>query len=226
MSSIGNLIKKLRIEQGLNVTELAEQSDVSRPYLSQIESGKRNPSNKILNKLAQPLGVTGFSLRTVANRSDFSDSKFLESALKDFPTSLDGIDEQEFLHRFWGATYNQEIEEHSSEYNSVTQLLNSNFRDTLSITSDSSLNETEKTIIREHLNKIILDYQSLIEKYLISKISWGNTSENFIAVYKEEMDLNNIKELFIKQQLGLELNTIKDNIDSLPKKIINSPSFK
>lgn len=42
----------------MNITELAKEANVSRPYLSQIESGDRTPSPDILRKLSRPLGVS------------------------------------------------------------------------------------------------------------------------------------------------------------------------
>jgi len=58
MSEIGKFIKEIRLENNMNITQLAEQSGVSRPYLSQIESGKRNPSNDLLFKLSKALDIS------------------------------------------------------------------------------------------------------------------------------------------------------------------------
>jgi len=58
LSKIGDFIKKLRQQEGMNITELAEKAEISRPYLSQIESGKRNPSNDLLLQLSKALGVS------------------------------------------------------------------------------------------------------------------------------------------------------------------------
>ena len=57
--SLGDTIRKLRIEKRLSPGQLAKRSDVSRPYLWQLESGgKTNPSFDVLEKLARALGVT------------------------------------------------------------------------------------------------------------------------------------------------------------------------
>lgn len=58
MSEIGDFIKRIRIENEMNITDLARLSGISRPYLSQIESGKRNPSNDLLYKLSKALDVS------------------------------------------------------------------------------------------------------------------------------------------------------------------------
>src|SRR5690625_7273924 len=58
MSEIGDFIKRIRIENEMNITDLARLSGISRPYLSQIESGKRNQSNALLYKLSKALDVS------------------------------------------------------------------------------------------------------------------------------------------------------------------------
>jgi transcriptional regulator with XRE-family HTH domain len=55
---IGETIRSLRKQSGLTLTNLAHQSDISQPYLSQIENGKAAPSIATLHKIAEVLGVT------------------------------------------------------------------------------------------------------------------------------------------------------------------------
>jgi len=55
----GGYLKTLRKRKNLTVRELAEKTDVSHSYLTQIENGKRGvPSHEILTRLAKPLGVS------------------------------------------------------------------------------------------------------------------------------------------------------------------------
>lgn len=52
-------VKKLREGLGWSQNELARQSKVSQPYISELEDGKaQNPSMKTLGKIAGALGVT------------------------------------------------------------------------------------------------------------------------------------------------------------------------
>ena len=52
-------LKTLRTERGISVAELAAESQVSKPYIWQIEDGRRNnPSGEILRRLASALGTT------------------------------------------------------------------------------------------------------------------------------------------------------------------------
>lgn len=57
MSVIGDYIRKKREENKMNITDLAKKAKISRPYLSQIESGTRNPSPEILKKIHGPLNL-------------------------------------------------------------------------------------------------------------------------------------------------------------------------
>ena len=56
---VGKRIRILRQDKGISVTELAEQVDVSKSYLSHIETGTvDNPTFKVLEKLADSLNVS------------------------------------------------------------------------------------------------------------------------------------------------------------------------
>lgn len=55
--ALGRAIKVLRTERGLNRRELAEDSEVSYPYLSEIENGRKNPSSRALLAISEALGV-------------------------------------------------------------------------------------------------------------------------------------------------------------------------
>ena len=55
--SIGQRLRRLRQERGLSQRELSEPG-ISYAYVSRIEAGVRNPSEKALRALAPKLGVT------------------------------------------------------------------------------------------------------------------------------------------------------------------------
>ena len=55
--SLGNRIKTLRKAQHLTQQKLAEKVDVSRIYVQALESNRRLPSMKLLQKLAPALDV-------------------------------------------------------------------------------------------------------------------------------------------------------------------------
>lgn len=57
MDMIGREIKRLREERGWTQAQLAVYAESSQPTVNQVESGKRNPSTRTLQKLAEALGV-------------------------------------------------------------------------------------------------------------------------------------------------------------------------
>src|SRR3954471_11661349 len=52
---IGNVFRRLRRERGITLRELAEQAQVSVPYLSEIERGRKEPSSEILAAICRAL---------------------------------------------------------------------------------------------------------------------------------------------------------------------------
>lgn len=55
--SIGDRLRRLRLEHGLSQREIASRG-VSNAYISRIEAGTRTPSVKAIRKLAEKIGVT------------------------------------------------------------------------------------------------------------------------------------------------------------------------
>lgn len=55
---IGAFIKDLRSNARISLRQLAEQANISNPYLSQIERGLRKPSAEVLAQLAAALRVS------------------------------------------------------------------------------------------------------------------------------------------------------------------------
>lgn len=54
---LGNRVRQLRNWRGWSQERLAEQADIQRTYLAEIELGKRNPSLKHLQELAKAFRV-------------------------------------------------------------------------------------------------------------------------------------------------------------------------
>ena len=54
---IGRRLRELRIRRGLVIEDIARKTGLSRPYISQVETGKASPSLQTVEKLAQALGV-------------------------------------------------------------------------------------------------------------------------------------------------------------------------
>jgi len=54
----GANVKRLRKEAGYSQEEFAERAAVARSYMSDIEVGRRNPTLKVVQRIASALGVS------------------------------------------------------------------------------------------------------------------------------------------------------------------------
>jgi transcriptional regulator with XRE-family HTH domain len=79
--TLGERIKELRDEKDLSLREFAKQlGDLSAAFLSDIELGRRYPSDKVLSEMAKVLGTSIDDLRSFDNRAPMSELKKLASA--------------------------------------------------------------------------------------------------------------------------------------------------
>jgi len=77
---IGPAIRRLRQQQGLSLSDLAQRTDISVSYLSRLEKGRSVPSFTLLSRLGQELGVDiGFFVET--EREAQSVDEMLEQSL-------------------------------------------------------------------------------------------------------------------------------------------------
>jgi transcriptional regulator with XRE-family HTH domain len=63
MKTLGELIRELREKHDWSVRELAKKLKVSAPFLSDVELGRRHPSDDVLERLASFLGTTAENLK-------------------------------------------------------------------------------------------------------------------------------------------------------------------
>ena len=70
LESLGDFIRSQRRLARLSLRELAELTDVSNPYLSQIERGLRRPSAEILQQIAKGLRISAEALYVQAGILD------------------------------------------------------------------------------------------------------------------------------------------------------------
>ncbi len=62
VESLGEYLHEQRVAAQLSLRQLAEQTGVSNPYLSQIERGLRRPSAEVLQQLAKALRISAEQL--------------------------------------------------------------------------------------------------------------------------------------------------------------------
>ena len=75
--SLGQRIRELRDQADLSLRELAKSIGISPPFISDIELGRRFPSEEILKKLARALNVSLEDLKQYDNREPIADLKRL-----------------------------------------------------------------------------------------------------------------------------------------------------
>jgi transcriptional regulator with XRE-family HTH domain len=90
MTTLGERVRGLRAERGLQQRQLAEKAELTPSMVSQIESGRLTPSLNTLRRLAEALGVT------IASLFDGQPAgSLVVSRRKDYPVvSFDGSREQ------------------------------------------------------------------------------------------------------------------------------------
>ena len=67
-SPLGAFIRRQRELQELSMRQLADLAGISNPYLSQIERGLREPSEKVLDALARNLEISADALHERGRR--------------------------------------------------------------------------------------------------------------------------------------------------------------
>ena len=75
MEGLGAYIRKLRDERDLSLREFAKKLDLSAPFISDIELGRRHPSEEVLAKVAKVLGVKVEALRARDTRPPIDEIK-------------------------------------------------------------------------------------------------------------------------------------------------------
>ena len=70
VASLGEYLRDQRRLAELSLRQLAQEADVSNPYLSQVERGLRKPSAEVLNKIAGALQISAEHLYVRAGLLD------------------------------------------------------------------------------------------------------------------------------------------------------------
>ncbi|MEO6532419.1 MAG: helix-turn-helix transcriptional regulator [Pseudolysinimonas sp.] len=56
--AIGAALRRIRLDDGRTLREVARGANISMPYLSEIERGRKEPSSEILAGICAALGLT------------------------------------------------------------------------------------------------------------------------------------------------------------------------
>jgi transcriptional regulator with XRE-family HTH domain len=74
VETLGDYLREQRVAASLSLRQLAEQTGVSNPYLSQIERGMHAPSVRVLTSIAAALGLSPETLLAHAGMGDAADA--------------------------------------------------------------------------------------------------------------------------------------------------------
>lgn len=91
---IGNRIKELRVMNGLTQEELADRSELSKGFISQLENDLTSPSISTLEDILQCLGMTiseFFSVESEAPQTVFGEDDYFEKVDEEQGTTTNWI---------------------------------------------------------------------------------------------------------------------------------------
>ena len=83
VGNLGDYLREQRRQAQMSLRQLAEVSEVSNPYLSQIERGVRRPSAEVLGQIARALRISAESLYVRAGILDIDETgaRMVEDAI-------------------------------------------------------------------------------------------------------------------------------------------------
>lgn len=55
---MGDLLRRERVAQQRTLSDVAESAQVSKPYLSEVERGLKEPSSEVLGAICRSLGIS------------------------------------------------------------------------------------------------------------------------------------------------------------------------
>ncbi|MBD7985311.1 helix-turn-helix transcriptional regulator [Sporosarcina sp. Sa2YVA2] len=184
---IGEFIKEQRLNKGFSIRKLAELSGVSHPYLSQIETGKNTkPSNDVLHKLADPLGVSHFDLMVAAGYYT-KEELLIRQQQEEFFNSMTSEQFDDYIEKQNEVFLIEEYRK--KEFTDIEELLNGNvYFDKYKLTSK------EKIMVYKILNALFEDKQK----------NYPSDEEIKAAYLNERNAFKNINEW--KDSDGIDIN--------------------
>lgn len=75
---LAKIINEARVIQGFSILELSERTGISPSHISRIETNKRNPSVKMLQKLAVELDLDLKEMLALAGLSDKGQNAYFD----------------------------------------------------------------------------------------------------------------------------------------------------
>ncbi len=88
MKTFGQRIRELRENRDLSLRELAQKLDLSPAFVSDVELGRRYPSEEVLVKMAKLLGVEVEDLKSYDPRAPLEELKEISAKDPAFAVAL------------------------------------------------------------------------------------------------------------------------------------------
>jgi len=92
----GQELKKLRKEAGYTQEELGKRAGISASYVSQLETGNKEPTDKVITKLSGPLDIPENHLLLTVGKIKMDLVSTLATDLKEAPEILSALSDQEW----------------------------------------------------------------------------------------------------------------------------------
>lgn len=84
---IGAALRRIRLDEGRTLREVSQAANISMPYLSEIERGRKEPSSEILAGICTALGLTLVDLLNEAAFEEQSSGAFVVDLTSSTATS-------------------------------------------------------------------------------------------------------------------------------------------
>lgn len=92
--TLGEKIKALRLDSGVSLRQFAGKIDITPAFMSDIELGRRFPSDEVLIKIAQELNVPFDQLKTYDVRESLTDLRKLVGTSQEWGLAFRTVAEQ------------------------------------------------------------------------------------------------------------------------------------
>lgn len=92
----GQELRKLRKEATYTQDELAKRAGISASYISQLETGRKDPTERVITKLIGPLDIPENHLLITVGKIKMDLAGTLATERKDAPEILGSLSDQEW----------------------------------------------------------------------------------------------------------------------------------
>lgn len=202
LEEFGDYLKRLRVDYGLTLSGLAEESGYSTAYLSQIEKGRRKKRATIdvLKRLSLALEVPYSELLREAGYEELAEGQYY----KEIFSRTKGVRKIRTL-------------ENDEGFKNTENLINMNVNAISKWAQDPRFNKNETKILIEHLSELLLKYQEVIKKMVSTKQKWNTSKDYLKMLWSEEITEEDIKRVFLEIELESNVKNLTKWIDSLPE---------